>query len=67
MNEQLPPVASPCVRNCCLNEKDICLGCFRTLNEITGWAAFTEEQRRTVLAQAALRRSEHQARWMRRE
>ncbi|MBT2912746.1 DUF1289 domain-containing protein, partial [Vibrio anguillarum] len=24
---------SPCIRQCCLDEMDICLGCFRSLNE----------------------------------
>nr|WP_254619459.1 DUF1289 domain-containing protein [Vibrio metschnikovii] len=25
---------SPCVRHCCLDDKDICIGCGRTLDEI---------------------------------
>lgn len=29
---------SPCIRNCCLNTDDVCLGCFRTINEIKKWA-----------------------------
>jgi len=28
---------SPCVRNCCLDLDDVCLGCGRTIEEITGW------------------------------
>ncbi len=28
---------SPCIRNCCLNNDDICLGCFRSLDEIVLW------------------------------
>ena len=27
-------VASPCVRNCCLDDRDVCLGCHRTLAQI---------------------------------
>ncbi|MCJ8320148.1 MAG: DUF1289 domain-containing protein [Colwellia sp.] len=30
-------VSSPCVRNCCLDSHDICIGCFRHLDEIIGW------------------------------
>lgn len=40
---------SPCIRNCCLNEDDICLGCFRHLNEITGWREFSETEQHNIL------------------
>jgi predicted Fe-S protein YdhL (DUF1289 family) len=49
-------VASPCVRNCCLDEQDICLGCFRHLDEITAWSASSDPERRAILARAAQRR-----------
>ncbi len=47
---------SPCVRNCCLNEKDICLGCFRHLDEITGWQRFTDQQKIAILDLCTKRR-----------
>ena len=53
-----PRVASPCVRNCCLDEADICLGCGRSLAEITAWGGSSEAERRTILARAARRQSE---------
>ena len=31
------PVPSPCVRNCCLDHDNVCMGCFRTLKEICAW------------------------------
>ena len=31
-------VPSPCVRRCCLTDDDICLGCFRSLEEILRWS-----------------------------
>ena len=40
----------PCVRNCCLNEEDICLGCFRSLSEILSWHDLSEEEKITALA-----------------
>ena len=43
-------IISPCVRNCCLNEQDICLGCFRSLEEIRQWNALTDEAKIKVLA-----------------
>ncbi len=45
-------VASPCVRNCCLDEHDICLGCHRSIEEIMGWGNASNSQRRTILARA---------------
>ncbi len=32
---------SPCVRHCCLDDKDICIGCGRTLDEICRWSSAT--------------------------
>lgn len=52
------PVASPCVRQCTLDAGDVCLGCFRTLTEITAWSALDSAGRRQVLAAAEARRRE---------
>lgn len=30
-------IQSPCIRNCCLDENDICMGCFRHIDEIMQW------------------------------
>ncbi|WP_367154994.1 DUF1289 domain-containing protein [Methylomonas sp. HYX-M1] len=54
MNDNTVP--SPCVRNCCLNEEDVCLGCFRTCAEICSWSQASGEQRREILRKAAQRR-----------
>ncbi|MFB9216035.1 DUF1289 domain-containing protein [Vibrio sinaloensis] len=43
----LPP--NPCVRNCCLNERDICLGCGRTLQEILHWTQYSAVEKAQVL------------------
>jgi len=43
-------IISPCVRNCCLNDQDICLGCFRSLEEIRHWNASSDEAKIKVLA-----------------
>ena len=50
---------SPCVRRCCLDNDDICLGCFRTLNEITSWSESSQLQRQEILKQAAERKRQH--------
>jgi len=49
-------IISPCVRNCCLNEQDVCLGCFRSLEEIRQWNASTEETKIKVLQLAKMRK-----------
>ena len=48
-------VASPCVRNCCLDDNDVCLGCARTLDEITAWGTASNGERRRILTNAARR------------
>lgn len=49
--------ASPCVRSCCLDDDDICLGCYRSLAEITGWNAMNETDKQACLARCAARRA----------
>jgi predicted Fe-S protein YdhL (DUF1289 family) len=34
-------VDSPCIKLCKLNEHKICVGCYRTLDEIKNWGIFT--------------------------
>ncbi|WP_157205581.1 DUF1289 domain-containing protein [Methylomonas koyamae] len=51
-----PPVPSPCVRNCCLDDSDICLGCFRSLDEIRNWSNADNASREQILHRAAARR-----------
>lgn len=51
-------VESPCVRNCCLNDADICVGCFRSLEEITRWSLVGNEAKMQILARATERRSQ---------
>ncbi len=48
--------ASPCLRNCCLDENDICLGCFRSLSEIVAWNEMDAAKRRATLDHAEKRR-----------
>jgi uncharacterized protein len=49
-----PP--SPCVRNCCLDEQDICLGCGRSLGEICRWSQVDAVEKARTLALAKARR-----------
>lgn len=49
--------ASPCVRNCCLDREDICLGCYRSIDEILAWTSATPAMRKKILAQSQARRA----------
>ena len=55
-----PP--SPCVRNCCLDDDDVCMGCFRTIREICDWHSATNEQKRETLERCEVRRTTHVSR-----
>ena len=46
----------PCVRNCCLDDDDICLGCFRSFEEIKRWGEALEPERFAILKNAQQRR-----------
>ncbi|MBU2881111.1 DUF1289 domain-containing protein [Psychrosphaera sp. B3R10] len=48
-------ITSPCIRNCCLNAEDVCLGCFRTITEICAWTSYTNKERENVLAKCGSR------------
>jgi predicted Fe-S protein YdhL (DUF1289 family) len=57
LDETKSIVESPCVRNCCLNDEDICLGCFRSLEEIKFWNEAVEKERIAILENAQHRRA----------
>lgn len=56
-------VESPCIRRCCLDDNDICLGCFRTMEEICQWSLASSGERKEVLERAKNRELEHRRRW----
>jgi uncharacterized protein len=50
-------VPSPCVRICVVDEaRDICRGCYRTLDEISKWASYTSGQKFALLDELARRK-----------
>ena len=52
-------VASPCNNVCRLDDaRGVCLGCYRTLDEISAWSRVADDERRRIVAAAALRRRE---------
>ena len=52
-------VASPCTSVCIVDQvSGLCIGCFRTLDEIAGWIDFSATEKRSVIAALAARRTE---------
>lgn len=51
--EQPMPAATgatrhPCVRNCCLNDRRVCLGCGRSMAEILEWNTADAARQREI-------------------
>ncbi len=47
---------SPCVSVCLLDEMNICVGCYRSADEITDWFMASAEQKREILRRTQQRR-----------
>ena len=42
---------SPCVKTCVINsDNKACIGCFRTISEISNWSKFTNQTRKEIMA-----------------
>ncbi len=52
-------VASPCVKLCKIDaENSLCIGCYRTLDEISVWSRASAPQKLQILQVLELRRDE---------
>ena len=51
------PIATPCIQVCMVDgQSGLCLGCFRTLQEIAGWTKLSAEQRAALMTELPARR-----------
>jgi uncharacterized protein len=49
-------IASPCVKLCVVHpEERICVGCLRSIDEISSWSRMTHEERAVVMAELPAR------------
>ena len=48
-------ITSPCVGICQLDKEKVCIGCYRTSEEITYWRIYTKEERAQALTKIAER------------
>ena len=51
-------VNSPCVQICKYNENKICIGCYRSKEEISKWLKATDEEKTQILENCKKRRKE---------
>ena len=58
LNSDIGEPPSPCVRNCCLDEADVCLGCHRSLKEICAWREAPPEEKVQILIRSRQRYTE---------
>ncbi|MBB3168234.1 DUF1289 domain-containing protein [Simiduia aestuariiviva] len=59
MSERRPVrVKSPCTSICALNDADVCVGCYRTADEISRWSRMLPEEQRIVVLAARERAKE---------
>ena len=40
---------SPCTAVCTLDQNDVCLGCYRTADEIANWSQMNDDERKSVI------------------
>ena len=51
------PIKTPCIKVCVVDgESGLCMGCYRQLSEVAGWAKLTEEERERIMAELPERR-----------
>jgi predicted Fe-S protein YdhL (DUF1289 family) len=48
---------SPCLSICTLDENNVCMGCFRTLDEIRNWAKFSGDEQWALVEELQVRRA----------
>jgi predicted Fe-S protein YdhL (DUF1289 family) len=51
-------VTSPCNNICQLNDNKVCIGCFRTINEIANWTKYTDREKKNIIEQIEKRKDE---------
>ncbi|WIO75235.1 DUF1289 domain-containing protein [Porticoccaceae bacterium LTM1] len=55
MSDIEKPIPSPCISVCALDDEDVCMGCFRTADEIREWSVLDNPGRKKVLKESMLR------------
>lgn len=56
MSQDDDEIISPCIGVCRVNEANLCIGCWRHLDEISEWPEAGDERKRAILAVLESRR-----------
>jgi predicted Fe-S protein YdhL (DUF1289 family) len=52
------PIKTPCIKVCVVDgESGLCMGCYRQLSEVAGWAGLSDHERAAIMAELPARRS----------
>jgi predicted Fe-S protein YdhL (DUF1289 family) len=43
------PIVSPCIKLCRIDESGMCVGCFRSVEEIENWTTYSDEMRAYIM------------------
>ena len=54
-SDRREPPLSPCILICTLDEDKICLGCGRSLEQISGWALMSKDEQWAIIDELAAR------------
>lgn len=49
-------IKSPCIKVCKYDDDNVCVGCYRTMDEITGWLFMSPAEKERSLMEAETRR-----------
>lgn len=55
MSKDVNQIKSPCIKICSLNDDNVCIGCYRNLDEIYKWARADSEMREAILNNTKMR------------
>ncbi|MBR9825575.1 MAG: DUF1289 domain-containing protein [Alphaproteobacteria bacterium] len=56
------PIKTPCVKVCFVDPKaGLCVGCFRTMEELGRWTSFSDSQREDIMASLPQREAAYAA------
>jgi predicted Fe-S protein YdhL (DUF1289 family) len=54
----LEPVPSPCVGICCMDAEGVCIGCYRSISELSGWARAPVHEQLEILRRCRIRQEQ---------
>ena len=57
MSDTAQPIKSPCIEVCALDDHNVCIGCYRTADEIIDWFIASDDRKRDILDALKRRRA----------